>query len=109
MEGKRVYLFGSFRLALEEERDQKEAKARELRHALGELRSRREVAALEHRDRLRKLRARQEKLSKEMEVRANFSGQILGMEAHHEADHVRVDLTVATDGQGSGALANPDP
>ena len=95
-------LFAKEIKALEEERDQKEAKTRELRHALGELRGRREVAALEHRDRLRKLKARQEKLSNEVEMRANFSGQVLGMEAHHEADHVRVDLTVATDGQGGG-------
>jgi chromosome segregation ATPase len=93
-------LFAKEIKALEEERDQKEAKAQELQHALRELRSRREVAVLEHRDRLRKLQARQEKLSGEVEVRANFSGQVLGMEAHHEADHVRVDLTVAADGQG---------
>lgn len=34
-----------------------------------------------------------------MEVEANFSGRVLGMETHHDADHIRVDLTVTTDGQ----------
>lgn len=89
-------LFGKELKQLASEIAMEAAKLKDLQGDVAQEEKRQKVESVQHREKLRALTDRAKKLEGEAVVLANVSGKVISMEAEHGAEHITVEIAVAT-------------